>query len=48
MLINKVSKNIASTDLCTRVLEFWGGQSQVGAIREVQVGRGVDGEQGSL
>lgn len=44
MLRNKVSENLASSDRSGRVLEFWGGQSPVGVIREVQIG-GVNGEQ---
>lgn len=44
MFRNKVSENIASSDMSGRILESWGGQSQVGVIREVQI-VGINGEQ---
>lgn len=44
MFRNKVSENIASSNMSGRVLEFWGSQSQVGVIREVPIG-GINGEQ---
>ena len=40
MLKNKISRKITSSDMWGRVLEFWGGWSQVGAIREVQMEEG--------